>query len=73
MWKMTQEVGSQIHKGQTQMWTVRTLVCSDWRLDVKSIAEELIVVICWEETTRTLAWQVDSPPWQCSYTWCVPG
>jgi hypothetical protein len=29
MWKMTQEVGSQIHKGQTQMWTVRTLVCSD--------------------------------------------
>jgi len=27
--------------------------------------------ICSEEKTRTLAWWLDSPPWQCSCTWCV--
>jgi hypothetical protein len=27
--------------------------------------------ICWEEKTQTLAWQVDSPPWQCPCAWCI--
>jgi hypothetical protein len=38
MCKTTQEVGSQKRKGEMQMWT---LVCSDRRLGVRVIAEEL--------------------------------
>jgi uncharacterized cysteine cluster protein YcgN (CxxCxxCC family) len=40
----------------------RTLVRPDHRLGVGLTAEELNIGICWEETTRTLVWQVDFPP-----------
>jgi hypothetical protein len=47
-------------------------VRSDWRLDVRLKVEELHVGIYSEEKkTGTLAWQVDSPPWQRSCAWCV--
>ena len=41
MCKTNQEVGSQKRKGQTQIWTLRTLVRSDRRLGVRVMAEEL--------------------------------
>jgi hypothetical protein len=45
-------------------------VHSDRILGVRLIAEEGYVV-CSEEETQTLAWQVDSPLRQCRCTWNV--
>jgi hypothetical protein len=55
MCKLTQEMGSQKHKIQMQMWAQYEPCCT---LGVRLAAEELNMGICWEEKTR----QVDSVP-----------
>jgi hypothetical protein len=38
---------------------------------VRLIAEKLNMGICSQERTQTLAWLMDSQPWQCPCAWCV--
>jgi hypothetical protein len=38
---------------------------------VRLVAEELNMGICLEEKIQTLAWQVESPPWQRPCAWCI--
>jgi hypothetical protein len=69
MCKMTQKSEQlKTQRTDTNMKRLWALVCSDRRL-----AEELNMGISSEENPRTVGWQVDSPPWQFCYSWCVKG
>jgi hypothetical protein len=60
----------EMHRTDANVDTVWTLVHSDWRLGVR-LRAEINMGICSGEKAQTLAWQVDSPPWQNPCTWCV--
>jgi hypothetical protein len=44
--------------------------CTQIKLGVRLTAEEYNMGICLEVKTQILAWQVDSPPWQCPCVMC---
>jgi hypothetical protein len=68
MLKMTQEVDSQKHKWQTQMWAeyeerwISSVIWKCW----ESLWESV-----WAESLELWPDQVDSPPWQCPYARCI--